>query len=76
MNNNDGDHSAEEALKNYRNAATRIREKNGISAEDIDELIMILSVYVDHPESDEDVRLELVKEHQQIYERFYEQNNA
>ena len=76
MNNNDGDHSAEEALKNYRNAATRIREKNGVSAEDIDELIMILSVYVDHPESDEDVRLELVKEHQQIYERFYEQNNA
>ena len=76
MNNNDGDHSAEEALKNYRNAATRIREKNGISAEDIDELIMILSVYVDHPESDEDVRLELVKEHQQIYERFYEQNNG
>jgi hypothetical protein len=76
VNNNDGDHSAEGALKNYRNAATRVREKNGISAEDIDELIMILSVYVDHPESDEDVRLELVKEHQQIYERFYEQNNA
>ena len=76
MNNNDGDHSAEEALKNSRHAATRIREKNGVSAEDIDELIMILSVYVDHPESDEDVRLELVKEHQQIYERFYEQNNA
>lgn len=76
MNNNDGDHNAEEALKNYRNAATRIREKNGISAEDLDELIMILSVYVDHPESAEDVRLELVKEHQQIYERFYEQNNA
>ena len=76
MNNNDGDHSAEEALKNYRNAATRIREGNWISAEGIDELIMLLSVYVDHPESDEDVRLELVKEHQQIYERFYEQNNA
>ncbi|PTR07075.1 hypothetical protein C8R32_10830 [Nitrosospira sp. Nsp5] len=76
MNNNDGDHSAEEALKNYRNAATRIREGNGISAEDIDELIMLLSVFVDHPESDEDARLELVKEHQQIYERFYEQNNA
>ena len=76
MNNNDGNHSADKALKNYRDAATRSREKNRICAEDIDELIMLLSVYVDHPESDEDVRIELVKEHQQIYERFYAQNNS
>ena len=49
MTNNDGNHSADEALKNYRDAATRSREKNRIRAEDIDELIMLLSVYVDHP---------------------------
>jgi hypothetical protein len=74
--NNDGHHSADEALKNYRDAAIRSRKKNKIRAEDIDELIMLLSVYVDHPESDGDVRIELVKEHQQIYERFYAQNNS